>query len=137
MMRATLASTTLVAITLLGSTGCGGHHHRARYCAYAHMGVYAHVGVAPAAPVAPAYEEAPPQAPPQRVSPRIVHMQSPQLPPGTTLIIVNPTPAQAAGHIGPVAPAPQPAPQEDQEEEQQAPAPAPQQAPQQGWFQGE
>jgi len=127
MTRATLASATLVAITLLGSTGCGGHHHRARYCAYAH------VGVMRVAPVAPAYEEGPPQAPPPRARPRIVHMQSPQLPPGTTVIIVNPTPAQAAGHIVPVAPARQDEPQEE-------PAPAPQQAPQQdepSWFEGE
>ena len=131
MIRAHLASTALVAFTLLGSTGCGGHHHRARYCAYAH------VGVVRVAPVAPAYEEAPPQAPPPRVQPRIVHMQSPHLPPGTTVIIVNPTPAQAAGQIAPVAPAPQDETEEEPQQAPQAPQQAPRQEPQQGWFEGE
>ena len=145
MTRSHLASAALVALSLLGSTGCGVHYHRARYARYHY--VYAgSVSVAPMVEAPPvAYEPPPPPpAPPPRPQPRIVHVTSPNLPPGTTVIIVNPTPAQARQaqqaqrpRVVPVAPPPQ-----DEPEEEAPPPPqrAPQQAPQQAdpsWFEGE
>jgi hypothetical protein len=133
MTRAHLASAALVALTMLGSTGCGGRYHHARY-RYGYVARFQVVPVAVEAPVA--YE--PPPAPPPRPSPRIMHVTSPHLAPGTTVIIVNPTPAQVRAARGaPVAPVAPPSHDEPQDE---APPPPPQQAPQQGdpsWFDGE